>query len=120
MILYHFSNGRYNKIIPKSAAKRQLAEGKTTREKITILTTNPHMFYENDNGDNFFKYRYIVKLDGNDPYLHADDKFNGMMEKYNKAFNSKRSAFKWFFYENPLEYTSISEWDKELSKFKME
>ncbi|UZW14919.1 hypothetical protein OSC52_03485 [Clostridium pasteurianum] len=117
MILYHFSNGKYDRLIPNLSSKRQLTEGNTTKEKITILTTNPNMFYENDNGDNFFKYRYIVKLDENDPYLHADDKFNGMLEKHNRSFHSKRVAFKWFFYENPLDYSAISEWDKKLCKF---
>ncbi|WP_041710768.1 hypothetical protein [Clostridium pasteurianum] len=117
MILYHFSEGNYSRLVPKSELKSHLGEEKSTGKKMMILTTNPNIFYENDNGGNFFKYRYIVKLDKNDPYLHADDKFNNMMEKYNKAFGSKRAAFKWFFYDNALDYISISEWNKKLCRF---
>lgn len=116
MILYHFSNGRYSKLIPTLGSRGYIGKGKTVEKKITILTTNPNMFYENGDGDNFFKYRYIVNLDGNDPYLHADDKFNNMLEKYTKTFGSKYT-FKWFFYDNLLNYSSISEWDKGLCKF---
>lgn len=117
MILYHFSNEKYSILIPKFGAKRRLGEGKTKGKKVTFLTTNPSMFYEDDNGGNFFKYRYIIKLDKDDPYLHADDKFNNMLEKYNKTFGSKRGTSKWFFYDKPLDYIAISEWNKKLSKF---
>lgn len=117
MILYHFSSEKYSKLIPELGARRRLGEGNTTGKKVTFLTTNPNMLYEDDNGGNFFKYRYIIKLDGNDPYLHADNKFNNMLEKYNKTFGSKCGTFKWFFYDNPLDYIAISEWDEKLYKF---
>lgn len=117
MILYHFSDIKYSKLIPKLEPRGHLGKEKITGKKITILTNKPNMFYENDNGGNFFKYRYVVKLDANDPCLHADDKFNNMLEKYNKAFGSKCATFKWFFYDNPLDYSSISQWDKKLCKF---
>ena len=120
MIFYHFSNEKCSKLIPKLGEKRHLGEGKITGKKVTFLTTNPSMFFENDNGGNFFKYRYIIKLDRNDTYLHADDKFNNMLEKYNKTFGSKCGTFKWFFYDNPLDYISISEWNEKLYKFSEE
>ena len=120
MIFYHFSNEKYSKLIPKVIARGHLNEEKNTAKKVTILTTNPNMFYEDDNGGNFFKYKYIIKLDRNDPYLHADDKFNNMLEKYNKTFGLKCGTSKWFFYDNPLDYISISEWNEKLYKFSEE
>lgn len=117
MILYHFSNEKYSKLIPKLGVRKHLGQGNTTRKKVTILTTNPSMIYEDDDGDNFFKYRYTIKLDGNDPYLHVDNKFNNMLEKHIKDFDLKRDTFKWFFYEDLLDYISISEWDEKLYKF---
>ena len=120
MILYHFSNGKYSKLIPKLGTRRQLRKGKTIVKKVTFLTTNPNMFYDNDDGGNFFKYRYILKLDTDDPNLHADDKFNNMLDTYNKTFGSNSGTFKWFFYDNPLGYISMSEWDGKLCKFSEE
>ena len=117
MILYHFSNGKYSKLIPSVGAKRKLGKEKIIEKKVTFLTTNPNMFFEDFGGGNFYKYRYILKLDKDDPYPHADDKFNNMLEKYNKTFGSKSGTFKWFFYDNPLDYVSMSEWNEKLCKF---
>lgn len=117
MIFYHFSDEKCSKLIPKISSKRHEGEGENKGKKITLLTTNPSMFFDNDNGGNFFKYRYVVKLDKNDPYLRADDKFNNMLEGYNKTVGSKGGTFKWFFYYNPIDYVSISEWNEKLCKF---
>ena len=120
MILYHFSNGKYNKLYPDLGTKRYLSSGKKTEKKVTLLTNNPNMYFDNDEGGNFFRYRYSIKLDHKDPSLHADVKFNNMLSNYNQTFGSKKGTFKWFFYENTLDYVSISEWDGNLSKFREE
>lgn len=105
MVLYHFSNGKYNKLVPRLGTKG------------LSLTNNPNVFFENEDGSNFYKYRYRIKLDRNSPYLHSDDKFNIMLKRYNRAFKSKRAVSKWFFYNNSLEYVGVSEWNSKLAKF---
>lgn len=117
MIFYHFSSEKYSKLIPQSGEKRHLGDSKTIGKKVTFLTTNPNMFYENDNGGNFFEYRYILNIDKNDPHLYVDDKFNNMLEKFNRTFGSRRGTFKWFFYDNPLDYICISKWNEKLCRF---
>ncbi|AKN29781.1 hypothetical protein Ccar_02520 [Clostridium carboxidivorans P7] len=117
MIFYHFSSEKYSKLIPQAGEKRHLGKSKSIGKKVTFLTTNPNMFYENDNGGNFFEYRYILNIDKNDPHLYADDKFNNMMEKFNRTFGSRRGVFKWFFYDSPLDYICISKWNEKLCRF---
>ncbi|WP_446899687.1 hypothetical protein ACSVC9_07360 [Clostridium sp. LBM24168] len=106
-----------SKLIPKSVIKKHLEKGNIKRKQGISLTTNPKMVYESDKGDNFFKYRYNIRLDKNDPYLYADDKFNNMLENYNKTFDLKGRTFKWFFYNDSLDYISVSEWDNKLCEF---
>ncbi len=117
MILYHFSNKKHRRLVPELGEKRRFGKENITGKKVLFLTTNPQMFLENEDGSNFFQYRYSIELDGNNPYLHSDDKFNDMLQYHNEAFKLKHAISKWFFYDNSLDYIAISRWDNELCKF---
>jgi len=117
MILYSFSDKKFSKLTPELGEKRHLGGSKITGEKVTFLTTNPSLSLEIGNGDNFFKYRYVVKIEKDDPYLHADDKFNDMLENHIKEFELECDIHKWFFYDKTLDYKTVSEWNVKLSGF---
>lgn len=117
MILYNFSDKKLNRLIPEMGEKRHLGKSKVTGKKVTFLTTNPKLFLETVDGDNFFKFRYIVKLRKDDPYLHSDDRFNRMLEKHIIAFELKCDIPKWYFYDNPIDRFTVAEWDVDLESF---
>lgn len=117
MILYHFSNGKYSKLIPKLEKKKDISEKNVKSKDAIFLTTNPDTIYDHDTGDNFFKYRYTVNIDKDDQQLYTDSKFNKVMKAFDKNFKSGNSVCSCFYYTSSLDYTFISEWDKKLCKF---
>lgn len=120
MILYHFSNEKFSRLIPKYGERRYPGEDISSLNKKCIYLTTSNNMQNKTNGNSFYKYRYTVKIDDNDRALLSEENFNNLVDFFDSIFNTQWIGLRWFSYTEPLNYIELARWDPKINQFILE